>query len=41
MMRISQELPFKNIAEILETSEGSVKVSYHHGVKKLKELLEY
>jgi len=40
MMRISQELPFKTIAEILQTSEGSVKVSYHHGVNKLKELLE-
>ncbi|MFQ6606679.1 MAG: RNA polymerase sigma factor [Fidelibacterota bacterium] len=40
MMRISQELPFKTIAEILQTSEGSVKVSYHHGVNKLKELLK-
>lgn len=40
MMRISQELPFKTIADILQTSEGSVKVSYHHGVNKLKELLE-
>ncbi len=40
MMRVAQELPYKTIAEILNTTEGSTKVSYHHGIRQLKENLE-
>lgn len=40
MMRTAQGLPYKNIAELLETTEGSVKVSYQHGVNKLKSMFE-
>ena len=36
MMRISQELPFRNIAGILEMSEDSAKVNYQHALKTLK-----
>ena len=39
IMRIAQEIPYKNIARILGTSEGTAKVNYHHGIKKLKEQL--
>jgi len=39
MMRISQELPYKNIGALLKISENSAKVNYHHGMKKLKKWL--
>jgi RNA polymerase sigma-70 factor (ECF subfamily) len=40
MLRISQQLPFKDIAAILEISESAAKVNYHHGVKTIKTLIE-
>ncbi len=40
MMRIAQELPFKEIAAILKTTESSAKTSYHYAVKTLKVWLE-
>jgi len=39
MMRISQALPFKDIGNILNMTEGSAKVNYHHGIKRVKLLL--
>lgn len=39
MMRVSQELPFRDIAGILDMSPGSAKVNYHHAITKLKNLL--
>ena len=36
MMRISQVLPFKDIGNILDITEGSAKVNYHHGIKRVK-----
>ena len=39
MMRISQALPFKDIGNILDMTEGSAKVNYHHGIKRVKLLL--
>ena len=39
MMRISQALPFKDIGNILDMTEGSAKVNYHHGIKREKLLL--
>jgi RNA polymerase sigma-70 factor (ECF subfamily) len=38
-MRIIQQLPFKDIAEVLNISDNSAKVNYHHAVKRLKEKL--
>ena len=35
-MRYYDETPYKEIAEILETSEGSLKASYHHAAKKIE-----
>ncbi|RMF09181.1 MAG: sigma-70 family RNA polymerase sigma factor, partial [Candidatus Neomarinimicrobiota bacterium] len=36
MLRLSQELPFKDIAGILGITENNAKVNYHHGIQKLK-----
>lgn len=38
-MRIAQEMPYKEIAKIMGISENSAKVSYHHALKTLKQLL--
>jgi RNA polymerase sigma-70 factor (ECF subfamily) len=35
-MRYYDDLPYKEISEILGTSEGGLKASYHHAVKKLE-----
>ena len=36
-MRLTQNTPYKEIANILGVSENSAKVSYHHAVNTLKE----
>ncbi|GGH76009.1 RNA polymerase sigma factor [Phaeocystidibacter marisrubri] len=35
-MRYFDELPYSEIAEITSTSEGALKASYHHAVKKIE-----
>ena len=35
-MRYFEEMKYKKISEILGTSEGGLKASYHHAVKKIK-----
>lgn len=39
-LRIHQELSFREVGEILECSEASARVNYHHGIKRLRELLQ-
>ena len=39
-LRYFQELEYKDIAEILDTSVGSLKASYHHAYNKIKKELE-
>ncbi len=39
-LRYFQELKYEEIAEIMETSVGSLKASYHHAYKKIKEELQ-
>jgi RNA polymerase sigma-70 factor (ECF subfamily) len=36
-MRYFDELAYKQIAEILQVSEGALKASFHHAVKKIEE----
>ncbi len=36
VLRICDDLPFRDIGEILGTSEASAKVNYFHAVKKLR-----
>lgn len=38
-MKYFQDLKYKEIAEILETSEGALKASYHIAVKKIESYL--
>jgi RNA polymerase sigma-70 factor (ECF subfamily) len=37
LLRTIEGLPYREIAESLGTSEGSVRVSYHHGMAKVRE----
>jgi len=39
-MKYFQELKYKEISEILETSEGALKTSYHLASKKIEEFLK-
>ena len=36
-MRYYDELPYKEIATLLELTEGALKASFHHAVKKIEE----
>ena len=40
MLRIYEEMPFKKIAEVLESTETAVKVNFHHAMKSLKEWIQ-
>lgn len=35
LLKYYEELPYNEISKILETTEGSLKASYHHAVKKI------
>jgi RNA polymerase sigma factor (sigma-70 family) len=37
--RYHEELPYAQIAEITGTSEGALKASFHHAVKKIEEFI--
>lgn len=39
LLRVSQELPFKEIAEVMGSSLGTVKATYHQAVARLRTLL--
>lgn len=39
-MRYYDEMPYAEMSAILETSEGALKASYHHAVKKVEEYLK-
>ncbi|WP_315820106.1 sigma-70 family RNA polymerase sigma factor [Paraflavitalea speifideaquila] len=35
-LRYYDEMPYEEMSKVLETSEGALKASYHHAVKKLR-----
>ena len=39
-MKYFDELKYEEISEILETSVGALKASYHHAVKKIEEYIK-
>lgn len=39
-MRYYDDLTYREISEILNLTEGGLKASYHHAVKKVKDMLE-
>ena len=38
-LRILEGLSFREIGEIIDSTEGSARVNYHHGIRRLRELL--
>jgi RNA polymerase sigma-70 factor (ECF subfamily) len=38
-LRVFEELPFKDVAEIAECSENAAKVNFHHAVKRLRQCM--
>ena len=39
-LRIDEGLNFKEIGEIIGSSEGAARVNYFHGIRRLRELME-
>ena len=39
-LRIFDGLSFREMGEIIDSTEGSARVNYHHGIRRLRELLE-
>ncbi|MFY8098155.1 MAG: RNA polymerase sigma factor [Flavobacterium sp.] len=39
-MKYFEEMKYENMSEILDTSVGALKASYHHAVKKIEEYLK-
>lgn len=39
-LRYYDDMPYQKMAEILETSEGALKASYHHALKKMEAYLK-
>ena len=40
-LRYFEEMPYSDMSEILETSVGALKASYHHAVKKIEEFIKH
>ncbi|GAO45096.1 RNA polymerase sigma factor [Flavihumibacter petaseus] len=38
-LRYFDEMPYEEMSRILETSEGALKASYHHAVKKIEDFI--
>jgi RNA polymerase sigma-70 factor (ECF subfamily) len=38
-LRYYEEMPYEEMSRVLETSEGALKASYHHAVKKIEEFI--
>lgn len=39
-LRIEEGLSFREVGDVIGSSEGAARVNYHHGIKKLRRLLE-
>jgi RNA polymerase sigma-70 factor (ECF subfamily) len=38
-LRFFDEMPYEEMSRVLETSEGALKASYHHAVKKIEDYI--
>ncbi len=38
-LRYFDEMPYEEMSQVLETSEGALKASYHHAVKKIEDFI--
>ncbi len=39
-LRYYDEMPYEKMSEVLDTSEGALKASYHHAVKKIEHFIK-
>lgn len=39
-LRYFEEMPYEEMSRVLETSEGALKASYHHAVKKIEDFIK-
>lgn len=39
-LRYYDEMPYEEMSKVLDTSEGALKASYHHAVKKIEEFIK-
>jgi RNA polymerase sigma factor (sigma-70 family) len=39
-LRYYDEMPYEQMSRVLETSEGALKASYHHAVKKIEDYIK-
>jgi RNA polymerase sigma-70 factor (ECF subfamily) len=39
-LRLDQGLSFREVGELIGSSEGAARVNFHHGIRKLRELME-
>jgi RNA polymerase sigma-70 factor (ECF subfamily) len=39
-LRYYDELPYEEMSKVLDTSEGALKASYHHAVKKIEDYIK-
>jgi RNA polymerase sigma-70 factor (ECF subfamily) len=39
-LRYYDEMPYEEMSKMLDTSEGALKASYHHAVKKIEEFIK-
>ncbi|NSL88898.1 RNA polymerase sigma factor [Chitinophaga solisilvae] len=39
-LRYYDEMPYEEMSRVLDTSEGALKASYHHAVKKIEEYIK-
>jgi len=38
-LRYYDEMPYETMSKVLDTSEGALKASYHHAVKKIEDFI--
>jgi RNA polymerase sigma-70 factor (ECF subfamily) len=39
-LRVFEGLSFREVGEAIDSSEGAARVNYHHGIRRLREMLE-
>jgi RNA polymerase sigma-70 factor (ECF subfamily) len=39
-LRLDEGLSFREVGEIIGSSEGAARVNYHHGIRRLREMME-
>lgn len=39
-LRVDEGLSFREVGELIDSSEGAARVNYHHGIRKLREWMD-